>query len=98
MLNHTCPKDDQSTEMRLLDFSKAETMLEAINFIKDRFSAEKMTGVGFSMGGNHLLRYLGSYKQVSSECGLQCAVTIGNPFDILATGLQNKYTLYGIYD
>ena len=25
-------------------------------------------------------------------------MTIGNPFDVLATGLQARYTLYGLYD
>jgi predicted alpha/beta-fold hydrolase len=53
------------------------------------------------MGGNHLLRYLGSYKiQLPSRphSGLTAAMTIGNPFDVLATGLQAKYTLYGLYD
>lgn len=39
------------------------------------------------MGGNHLLRYLGDYKQIADEPGLCAAMTIGNPFDVLATGL-----------
>lgn len=50
------------------------------------------------MGGNHLLRYLGDYKKVATESGFKAAITIGNPFDVLATGLQNRYTLYGFYD
>ena len=53
-------------------------------------------GVGFSMGGNHLLKYLGQMGAEST--GIKAAMTIGNPFDVLATGLQNKYTLYGFYD
>lgn len=56
-------------------------------------------GIGFSMGGNHLLRYLGDYRKTQRKsCGIEAAMTIGNPFDVLATGLQAQYTLYGLYD
>ena len=39
------------------------------------------------MGGNHLIRYLGDYKSSTDTSGVYAAMTIGNPFDVLATGL-----------
>ena len=46
------------------------------------------------------MRFLGSQgeKEEAKGCGIEAAVSIGNPFDCLATGLQLKYTFYGIYD
>ena len=74
--------------MRLLDFSKPYVLKESIDYLKCKFGKDSLIiGIGFSMGGNHLLRYLGDYKQISDEPGLCAAMTIGNPFDVLATGL-----------
>jgi len=85
-----------------MDFSNPRILKECIDFLKsdEMFGTEcTLYGVGFSMGGNHLLRYLGSVKEeLGSDSGLKSAITIGNPFDCLSTGLQLKYTLYGIYD
>lgn len=51
--------------------------------------------VGFSLGANHLLRYLGGNY---SNTGIKAAVSVSNPFDILATALKLRLTPFGIYD
>lgn len=38
-------------------------------------------GVGFSLGANHLLRYVGDHP----DSGIKAAISISNPFDVLAT-------------
>jgi uncharacterized alpha/beta hydrolase family protein len=50
--------------MRLLDFADPNTMFETIQYLKIKYNTSFLLGVGFSMGGNHLLRYLGSYKEL----------------------------------
>lgn len=52
-------------------------------------------GVGFSLGANHLLRYLGDH---SHDSGIKAAVSVSNPFDVLATCVKLKYRFFGIYD
>ena len=49
--------------------------------------------MGFSLGGNHLARYLGKNK--SQE--LKAAVLISPAVDALASGLGIKYTAFGLY-
>lgn len=52
-------------------------------------------GVGFSLGANHLLRYLGEHHH---NTGLKAAISISNPFDVLATTVRLKHKFFGIYD
>lgn len=62
VINHIAPKDG-ANDMRLLDFSKPHVLKESIDHLKNKFGEDsRIIGVGFSMGGNHLLRYLGDYK------------------------------------
>lgn len=88
VINHIAPRDGAS-DLRLLDFSNATSLKETVLHLQQKFGQEyRILGVGFSMGGNHLLRYLGDYKASGADkCGMHTAMTIGNPFDVLATGL-----------
>lgn len=87
VINHIAPRDG-ANDLRLLDFSNAAALKEAVGHLQQKFRPEcKILAVGFSMGGNHLLRYLGDYKSSSAKSGIHAAMTIGNPFDVLATGL-----------
>lgn len=51
--------------------------------------------IGFSLGANHLLRYLGAH---SHDHGIKAAVSVSNPFDVMATCVKLKYRFFGIYD
>ena len=52
-------------------------------------------GVGFSLGANHLLRYIGANSQ---NCGIKAAVSVSNPFDCMATCVHLRKSSLGIYD
>ena len=51
--------------------------------------------MGFSLGANHILRYLGTYHHNS---GVKACVSVSNPFDVLATTVKLKYRMFGLYD
>jgi predicted alpha/beta-fold hydrolase len=87
VINHIAPREGEG-DLRLLNFSNAQALKETVMHMKAKFGSDcKILGVGFSMGGNHLIRYLGDYKTSSDSSGVHAAMTIGNPFDVLATGL-----------
>lgn len=50
--------------------------------------------IGFSLGSNHLLKYLGTHN----DCQVRAAMSVSGAFDVLATGLDLKTETYGIYD
>ncbi len=52
-------------------------------------------GVGFSLGANHLLRYLGAHHHDSQMKG---AVSVSNPFDVMTTVIKLKTKFFGLYD
>ncbi len=69
---------------------------ESIDLIHSKLGEEfDIFAVGFSLGANHLLRYLGSHAHNS---GVKAAVSISNPYDVLATGVILKKTFFGFYD
>jgi len=87
VINHIAPRDGEK-DLRLLNFSNSQALKETVVHIKSKFGSDcRILGIGFSMGGNHLIRYLGDYKTSVDISGLHAAMTIGNPFDVLATGL-----------
>ena len=83
-------------ENRLLDFSDIQTVKRGIDLIHEKLGADcDIYGVGFSLGANHLLRYVGDNYQ---DSGLKAVISISNPFDLLATCVKLKYRLFGFYD
>jgi predicted alpha/beta-fold hydrolase len=52
-------------------------------------------GVGFSLGANHLLRYIGGNPD---NCGIKAAISVSNPFDCMATVIRLRYSMFGVYD
>ena len=87
VINHIAPREGEG-DLRLLNFSNVQALKETVLHLKSKFGPNsRILGVGFSMGGNHLIRYLGDYKTSAENSGVYAAMTIGNPFDVLATGL-----------
>lgn len=63
VINHIAPREGEN-DLRLLDFSNAKALRETVVHMKSKFGSEcKILAIGFSMGGNHLIRYLGDYKK-----------------------------------
>lgn len=81
---------------RVLDFSDNEVMRSAVDLVHKELGPDaEVYGVGFSLGANHLLRYVGSHHH---DHGMRAAVSISNPFDVLATTVRLKYRTFGLYD
>ena len=94
VLNCFAARDE--TDNRLLDFSDPQTVGRAVDLIHEVLGTEvEIYGVGFSLGANHLLRYIGDSQKNS---GLKAAISISNPFDLLAAGVKIKSKLFGFYD
>jgi len=97
VLNALVTKDDDAKgDYRVLDFSDSQVLRSSIELIRKRYGDDvEIYGVGFSLGANHLLRYLGDHHHDSC---LKAAVSVSNPFDVLATCVKLKYRFFGIYD
>ncbi|CDW85265.1 embryogenesis-associated protein emb8-like [Stylonychia lemnae] len=95
VLNHTATKDDD-LELRVLDMSDSKIMRESIERIHNKYGQDvEIYGVGFSLGANHLLRYLGDHHH---DHGMKAAISVSNPFDVLATTIRMRFKFFGIYD
>lgn len=61
VLNHYAPPGEQG--LRLMDMTKNQYINEVIEYTKKRFDQEgkecDLYLIGFSLGGNHVLRYVG---------------------------------------
>ena len=97
VLNALVTKDDDAKgDYRVLDFSDSGVLRSSIELIRKRYGDDvEIYGVGFSLGANHLLRYLGDHHHDSC---MKAAVSVSNPFDVLATCVKLKYRFFGIYD
>lgn len=81
--------------LRLMNFCKQKYMDEVLQFSDERFSNEKPCDVflfGFSLGGNHCLRYKGAAakNKLMDEVDpndqsnlIKGVVSVSNPFDVL---------------
>jgi predicted alpha/beta-fold hydrolase len=69
---------------------------QSLKVIHDKIGDNiEIYGVGFSLGANHLLRYIGDKHY---NPGMKAAVSISNPFDVLACCVKLKYKFFSIYD
>lgn len=79
----TKDEDGKRSDYRVLDFSDSQIVRSSIDRIHERLGQEaEVYGIGFSLGANHLLRYLGAHHH---DHGLKAAVSVSNPFDVMAT-------------
>lgn len=71
---------------------------DALSFIADRFAPQQMALVGFSLGGNLVLKFLGElgrgeHKLPIEHLGLQYAISVSPPIDLsLAADLMEQGT------
>jgi predicted alpha/beta-fold hydrolase len=62
-------------------------------------AAEAVYAVGWSLGGNILLRYLGEEGQAGRDPGVEAAVSLCNPFDLTLSNAHLKRDFFGrLYD
>ena len=99
ILNHLVPKKEQSRGLRLLDFSDAELMHETVAAIKEHLpECPRVYGVGFSLGGNYLLRSVGAPGLDGTTVPFNGVATVSQCFDVGATCARLQHTLFGFYD
>jgi predicted alpha/beta-fold hydrolase len=68
------------TELLTYKFGLETPDIEAVlNHVQDKYPQSKLFGVGFSLGSNLLLNYLG---EKGSNTPLQAALSISNPFNL----------------
>ena len=87
------------TDLECIDFTKNYPVKEAIETLKETFGADvDIYAIGFSLGANHLLRHLGAHKNCQTKCGFKAAISVSGAFDLPTTGIELKYSLFGLYD
>jgi len=64
---------------RIFNASNTEDARAAIRYVKETFPKSPLVAVGFSLGANILIKYLGEEQQNTPIVG---AVSISNPFDL----------------
>ncbi len=61
ILNHLVPKYESSEDVRLLDFSNADTMHEIYDFLRAKYQeCNQIFSVGYSLGGCYVLKSVGA--------------------------------------
>jgi predicted alpha/beta-fold hydrolase len=81
----------------VIDPSNSDFIAESIDVIKRTVGQDcEVYGVGFSLGANHLLRYLGTHEKDNTR--IKAAISVSNPFDVIATTIGLKDKCFGIYD
>jgi predicted alpha/beta-fold hydrolase len=97
VINGLVTKDDAHlTDYRVLDFSDSLIIRSTVDKIHERLGQDvDIYAVGFSLGANHILRYLGAHHH---DSGIKAAASVSNPFDVLATTINLKYRFFGLYD
>lgn len=113
--NHYGPPNTK--DYRMMDMSNNCYIDEVIQYAKQRFDTKEHDSeiylVGFSLGGNHSLRYLGNahkqklHNQRFSDKNphipdlsdeVRAVVAISNPYDLFATSIKMRKTHFGLYD
>uniref|UniRef100_A0A2N9G045 AB hydrolase-1 domain-containing protein n=1 Tax=Fagus sylvatica TaxID=28930 RepID=A0A2N9G045_FAGSY len=79
------------TTPKLYSASFTGDMREVVAHVSARYPKANLYAVGWSMGANILVRYLG---EESHTCPLSGAVSLCNPFDLVNSGEDFRYGLY----
>lgn len=99
MVNSTGPKATQEDNLEIVDFSKNEAIHDIIGKTKDIVGHDiDLYAIGFSLGANSIMRYLGQMGEQNREHEIKAAVSISPAFDVLASGVTLKYTCMGMID
>lgn len=53
--------------------------------MKNETKIDEVYGIGFSLGANHIVRYVGDSGK---DCKFKAAVSVSNPFCLVSTGVM----------
>jgi len=80
-LNFRSCSGDLNRTPRLYHSGETGDLAHVLGMLRERFPGRRMGAVGFSLGGNVLLKYLG---EAAGAAGAAAAVAISVPFDLAA--------------
>merc|ERR1712137_52136 len=99
VVNSTGPKSTSEDNLEIVDFSKNEAIHDIIGKTKDILGDDiDLYAIGFSLGANSIMRYLGQMGEQNKEHEIKAAVSISPAFDVLASGVTLKHTCMGMID
>ncbi|KMZ60404.1 Abhydrolase domain-containing protein [Zostera marina] len=75
--------------------SYTEDLRQVVSCVRERYSKSKIYGIGWSLGANILVRYLG---EESEACPLSGAVSLCNPFNLVIADEDFHKGFNNIYD
>lgn len=75
--------------------SYTEDLRQVVGCVRERYSMSKIYGIGWSLGANILVRYLG---EESEACPLSGAVSLCNPFNLVIADEDFHKGFNNIYD
>lgn len=109
LFNHYA--SDGEIDLRLMDLGLNRYLDEVLAFTQNKFGSEGQEVdiylAGFSLGGNHILRYVGlaAKNKMLNKCedrdhspNVKAVISISGPFDVKKTGLALQNTYFGIFD
>ncbi|XP_002971512.2 embryogenesis-associated protein EMB8 [Selaginella moellendorffii] len=87
--------DSPVTSPKFYSASFTEDLRQVVRFVAYRFPESRIYAVGWSLGANILVRYLG---QEGENCILSGAVSLCNPFDLVVADEDFRKGFNNIYD
>ena len=76
---------------------KTEDLLDVIQYINKHYSYKEIHIVGYSLGGNLTLKFMGEYAEKLPE-NISCAVAVSTPCDLQATALKLSKGFNKLYE
>lgn len=88
--------DTDLTTPQLYCGSWTDDLRQVVKYIRKRLPEAKLMSVGFSLGSNILMNYMG---EEGDQCEFLGAMSVGNPFDLLGTcyNMERGFLQHHIY-
>eukprot|EP00246_Nothoceros_aenigmaticus_P001554 TRINITY_DN12047_c0_g1_i1.p1 TRINITY_DN12047_c0_g1~~TRINITY_DN12047_c0_g1_i1.p1 ORF type:complete len:404 (+),score=36.01 TRINITY_DN12047_c0_g1_i1:256-1467(+) len=87
--------DSPVTSPQFYSASYTEDLRQVVLHVRARFPTSKLYGIGWSLGGNILINYLG---QEGQQCVLSGAVSLCNPFNLTISNEDFRKGFNNVYD
>lgn len=78
-INFRSCSGELNRKARFYHSGETEDIAFAIDYVRKRWPSRPLGGIGFSLGGNALLKHLG---EAGADAQLQCAVAVSVPYDL----------------
>jgi predicted alpha/beta-fold hydrolase len=95
-LNFRSCSGELNRAMRLYHSGETEDLRHVVTLLAGRFPARPLVGIGFSLGGNVLLKYLGEAGRRGEE-GLVAAAAVSVPYDLAAGAAYTEHGVARLY-